>query len=63
VIEYVAIVESPCMGLCVMDEATGWCLGCARTIDEIARWGSTDQTDRDTVTGALPARLAELEGN
>ncbi|MEM8878798.1 MAG: DUF1289 domain-containing protein, partial [Pseudomonadota bacterium] len=30
---------SPCVGLCRLDEATGYCLGCARTGDEIADWG------------------------
>jgi predicted Fe-S protein YdhL (DUF1289 family) len=61
-IEYVPIVESPCISLCVMDGATGWCLGCGRTLDEIARWGGTDQADRDAVMAELPARMEQLEG-
>lgn len=61
-IEYVPIIESPCIGLCTMDSATGWCLGCGRTLDEIARWGSTDQADRDAVIAELPARMEVLEG-
>jgi len=60
-IEYVPIIESPCVSICVMDEATGWCIGCGRTLDEIARWGSTDQADRDAVTAQLPARMEKLE--
>lgn len=60
-IEYVPILESPCIGLCTMDGRTGWCLGCGRTIDEIARWGSTDQADRDTVTAELPERMEALQ--
>jgi len=59
-IEYVPIVESPCINICVMDEATGWCIGCGRTLDEIARWGGTDQADRDTVMAELPARMEKL---
>jgi len=59
-IEYVPIVESPCVSICVMDEATGWCIGCGRTLDEIARWGSTDQSDRDAVMAELPARMERL---
>lgn len=62
-IEYVPIVESPCVGLCTMDAATGWCLGCGRTIAEITRWGETDRADRDAVTAALPARMAALEAH
>ena len=29
---------SPCIGVCKMDEQTGFCLGCTRTIDEIRNW-------------------------
>lgn len=38
-------VASPCINVCRMDEQTGLCLGCLRTIEEIALWGraSTDQ--------------------
>jgi predicted Fe-S protein YdhL (DUF1289 family) len=59
-IEYVPIVESPCVSLCVMDAATGWCLGCGRTLGEITRWGETDQADRDAVMEKLPARMERL---
>ena len=33
-------VESPCNDICIMDEYTGHCRGCLRTIDEIAGWAS-----------------------
>ncbi|MDF2384622.1 DUF1289 domain-containing protein [Nostoc ellipsosporum NOK] len=61
-IEYVPIVESPCVSICVMDAATGWCIGCGRTLAEIAGWGETDQADRDAVMAELPARMERLEG-
>ena len=32
-------LPSPCQSICVMDEASGLCSGCLRTIDEIASWG------------------------
>lgn len=57
----VPIIPSPCVDICTMDDATGWCEGCARTLDEIARWGSTSKADRDTVMAQLPARLAEMK--
>ena len=31
-----AAVPSPCIAVCRMDAATGWCEGCLRTLDEIA---------------------------
>lgn len=53
-------VTSPCVGLCRLDAATGFCLGCARTGEEIAEW--RDQTDawRAAVWDDLPARFEAL---
>ena len=31
-----AIIETPCRKICVMDPASGLCTGCGRTLDEIA---------------------------
>ena len=59
-IDFVPIIASPCVNLCQMDDVTGWCEGCGRTIDEIVRWGSTDDADRAAVMAELPARLARL---
>ncbi len=53
-------IASPCTNICRMDDATGWCLGCGRTLDEIARWGGTSDADRDAVRAALPERMATL---
>lgn len=53
-----APIVSPCTNICRIDPATGWCLGCGRTLDEIARWGSTTGADRDAVMAQLPARMA-----
>jgi predicted Fe-S protein YdhL (DUF1289 family) len=35
-------VPSPCVDICRMDAATGWCEGCMRTIDEITVWSRLD---------------------
>jgi hypothetical protein len=41
-------VESPCNRICTMDERTGWCLGCWRTIGEIMEWGpASDERKRE----------------
>jgi predicted Fe-S protein YdhL (DUF1289 family) len=55
-------VPSPCVSICQMDEATGWCLGCARTIDEIAAWGVLDDDEKLAVWAQLPARRAAIVG-
>lgn len=55
-----APIESPCTGVCRIDPASGWCVGCGRTLDEIARWGTTNGADRDATMAALPERMAAL---
>ncbi|WP_407655785.1 DUF1289 domain-containing protein [Azohydromonas lata] len=55
-----APVGSPCTGVCKMDAATGWCLGCARGIDEIASWSRLDDPAKRAVWALLPARQAQL---
>jgi predicted Fe-S protein YdhL (DUF1289 family) len=52
--------HSPCIGVCKLDEATGLCLGCARTGSEIASWASLDEPGRDAVWQQLPERVAAL---
>ncbi|AXS40105.1 DUF1289 domain-containing protein [Breoghania sp. L-A4] len=54
--------SSPCIKICVIDQASGLCRGCARTLDEIAAWGGLDDSARQTITDRLPARMAALAG-
>jgi uncharacterized protein len=49
-------VPSPCISVCRMDAATGWCEGCWRTIDEIAGWSRMSDDERRAVWAALPRR-------
>lgn len=49
-------VGSPCTSVCRMDAASGWCIGCLRTLDEIAAWGALDDAGRRAVLQLLPAR-------
>jgi predicted Fe-S protein YdhL (DUF1289 family) len=49
-------VASPCVNVCRMTPATGWCEGCRRSIDEIAAWARLDDAAREAVWRALPAR-------
>jgi predicted Fe-S protein YdhL (DUF1289 family) len=43
-----------------MHEASGHCIGCGRTLDEIALWSVLDDDDKRAVWALLPARLAAL---
>jgi len=42
-----------------MNEATGLCRGCYRTLDEIARWGMMSDEERTAVSAELPSRRAD----
>ena len=54
-------MQTPCTKVCTLDAAQKRCIGCGRTLDEIARWGGTTGSDRESVTAQLPARMARLE--
>ncbi|MFZ2648578.1 MAG: DUF1289 domain-containing protein [Burkholderiaceae bacterium] len=49
-------VPSPCINVCRMDARTGWCEGCARSIDEIAQWAALDDVAKREVWGRLAQR-------
>jgi predicted Fe-S protein YdhL (DUF1289 family) len=49
-------VDSPCTKICAIDPASGLCRGCLRNLDEIARWGSADDSWRRGVLDRLPSR-------
>jgi predicted Fe-S protein YdhL (DUF1289 family) len=50
------MVETPCVNICTLDARSGRCLGCARTLDEIARWGSMSSAERARIMSKLPGR-------
>lgn len=49
-------IASPCVQVCVVDGESGLCLGCLRTLPEIARWAAYSDAKRAAVTRALPGR-------
>jgi len=49
-------VPSPCISVCRIDPASGWCEGCWRTIDEIAHWGVLDDDEKLAVCAELERR-------
>ena len=55
-------VGSPCMKVCTLDAGGRYCLGCLRTVEEIAAWGSITGEARARVIGELPERHRRLEG-
>ena len=55
-----APVPSPCTSVCRMDARTGWCEGCARTLDEIAAWSTMSDREKAVVWDELTARREVL---
>lgn len=51
-----APMETPCVDVCSIDEETGLCVGCYRTIGEIAAWARMSSMERRQVMAELPAR-------
>lgn len=49
-------VPSPCVSVCRIDAASGWCEGCLRTLDEIAGWGSMNDDARRLVRQSIDER-------
>jgi len=56
------VSPSPCVKVCVLDPVRGLCTGCARSLDEIARWATMSEAERRAVREALPARRAAMYG-
>ena len=57
------MIESPCINICEMDEASGWCRGCLRTLDEIAFWSVLDDDDKRAVKTELDQRRLQVAQN
>ena len=51
-------VPSPCISICRMDDSSGLCLGCFRTLDEIMQWGSS----ADAVKRVVWQRITQRAG-
>lgn len=55
-------IESPCIGVCSMDESTGFCQGCYRTIDEIKGWWDLNcEQKSDAIKKTLARQEAVFE--
>ncbi|MEO0467006.1 MAG: DUF1289 domain-containing protein [Pseudomonadota bacterium] len=53
-------IISPCIKVCAIDGLSGQCLGCGRTLNEIANWARLDDAGRKLVIEALPDRLTAM---
>jgi len=53
-------VITPCIKVCMVDGQSGLCLGCFRTLPEIAKWERFTDDERKALMAALPARRSRI---
>lgn len=53
-------IDTPCIKVCTVDRTSGLCVGCGRSLDEIAEWADLSAAARRRIMAELPARLARL---
>lgn len=51
-----SVSMSPCVRICRIDAASGFCVGCQRTLAEIAGWRELDDDQRRAILASLPQR-------
>ena len=52
-------METPCVNVSVIDAADGLCAGCGRTLDEISRWATMTDPERQRIMLSLSDRRRE----
>jgi uncharacterized protein len=50
--------STPCVKVCVIDPISALCIGCGRTIQEIAAWTAMSEAERLAVMAGLGERMA-----
>lgn len=54
------MTASPCISVCRLDPATQICVGCGRTIAEIACWPNLNDSERKAIMRRLEASKAPV---
>ena len=55
-----AAIETPCIKVCIVEHNSGLCLGCGRTLGEIANWTAFTDVERSRVMAELPVRIESM---
>ena len=51
-----ATIDSPCLGVCIIDARIAARYGCFRTIAEISAWPTATQTEKRAIVTAMEER-------
>ncbi|MBK8524839.1 MAG: DUF1289 domain-containing protein [Betaproteobacteria bacterium] len=54
-----SVAVSPCVNICRMDADNHMCVGCFRTLDEIAQWSRASEDAKRAILAAVEGRRAE----
>mgnify|MGYP001373311928 CR=1 FL=1 len=52
-------INSPCVGVCQYNNEEV-CSGCFRTVDEISKWTTISNDEREKIMGELDSRMEKL---
>ena len=53
-------IVTPCIKVCFVDDESGLCLGCFRTLEEIGAWSRLSDAARAEIMGRLEARRGQI---
>jgi predicted Fe-S protein YdhL (DUF1289 family) len=54
-------IASPCIQVCVIDGESGLCLGCYRSLPEVAAWARFTDEERARLMSTLPGRRSRID--
>lgn len=49
-------LQSPCIGVCAVQARSGLCIGCKRSLKEIANWAKFSDEERSDILSRLSQR-------
>ena len=55
-----APIRTPCIKVCAIDGESGLCLGCFRTLAEVAGWSRLSDAEREAIMDEAPARRGRI---
>lgn len=53
-------IKTPCVKVCVVDGESGFCMGCYRTLQEVATWARIPEAERDAIMSELRSRRSRI---
>ena len=53
-------IKTPCIKVCVIDGTSGLCMGCFRSLPEVAGWARLSEETRESLMAELPTRRSRI---